>query len=86
MIGKRTRTSPILPDFQGSSGFVLVITYGRIFAARCFENGMKPRTLRDLPGRASLDMTMGLYAHVAPEQKRQEVDKIAAISSASNGV
>lgn len=61
-------------------------TLRHTFATRCFENGMKPRTLQDLLGHASLDMTMGLYTHVTPEQKRQEVDKIAVIGAVSSGV
>ena len=37
MIGKRTRTSPFLLDFQGVSGFVLIITYGHTCAAEWYK-------------------------------------------------
>lgn len=70
------------PEFEHFTPHTLCHT----FATRCFENGMKPRTLQDLLGHAPLDMTMGLYTHVTPEQKRQEMDRIAAISLILNGV
>ena len=37
MIGKSIRTSPILLDFQGVSGFVLIITYGHTCAAEWYK-------------------------------------------------
>ena len=39
MIGKRTRTSPFLLDFQGVSGFVLIITYGHTCASLLLSRG-----------------------------------------------
>ncbi len=71
-----------MPEFEHFTPHTLRHT----FATRCFENGMKPRTLQDILGHASLDMTMGLYTHVTQEQKRREVDKIASIRAVSSGV
>jgi len=46
------------------------------FATRCIEQGMQPNTLKALLGHSSLKMTMDLYAHVMPNTKQQELEKI----------
>ncbi len=48
------------------------------FATRAIEAGMNPQTLKTLLGHSSLSMTMDLYAHVLPDTKREEMEKIAA--------
>lgn len=47
------------------------------FATRAIEAGMNPQTLKTILGHASLSMTMDLYAHVLPDTKREEMEKIA---------
>ena len=48
------------------------------FATRAIEAGMNPQTLKTILGHSSLAMTMDLYAHVLPDTKREEMEKIAA--------
>lgn len=48
------------------------------FATRAIEAGMNPQTLKTILGHSSLSMTMDLYAHVLPDTKREEMEKIAA--------
>lgn len=48
------------------------------FATRAIEAGMSPQTLKTILGHSSLAMTMDLYAHVLPDTKREEMEKIAA--------
>lgn len=47
------------------------------FATRCIENGMPPQVLKTILGHSSLSMTMDLYAHVLPDTKAEEMQKIA---------
>lgn len=46
------------------------------FATRCIEQGMQPHTLKAIMGHSSLKMTMDLYAHVMPNTKQSELEKI----------
>ena len=46
------------------------------FATRCIEQGMQPQTLKALLGHSSLKMTMDLYAHVMPNTKQEELERI----------
>ena len=52
-------------------------TFRHSFAIRCIENGMNPQTLKAILGHSKLAMTMDLYAHVLPDQKAEEIRKIA---------
>lgn len=70
MIGKRTRTSPFLLDFQGVSGFVLIITYGHTFTSNLLSNGAAPKDVQELLGHADVSTTMNIYAHATRETKR----------------
>ena len=47
------------------------------FATRCIEQGMQPNTLKSILGHSSLKMTMDLYAHVMPNTKQAELEKIS---------
>ncbi len=49
------------------------------FATRCIENGMPPQVLKTILGHSSLAMTMDLYAHVLPDTKAEEMQKIAGL-------
>ena len=53
LIGKRIRTSPILLDFQGVSGFVLIITYGHTFATVALQNGVDIKAISGMLGHYS---------------------------------
>ena len=46
------------------------------FATRAIESGMNPNTLKTILGHSSLAMTMDLYAHVLPNTKAEEMQKI----------
>ena len=45
------------------------------FATRCFEAGIKPKTVQKYLGHASLQMTMDLYTHVLFEHSQEEMVK-----------
>jgi len=47
------------------------------FATRCIENGIPPQVLKGILGHSTLSMTMDLYAHVLPDTKAKELQKIA---------
>ncbi|MFR5601174.1 MAG: tyrosine-type recombinase/integrase [Lachnospiraceae bacterium] len=49
------------------------------FATRCIENGMEPQVLKTILGHSKLSMTMDLYAHVLPDTKSKELQKIAVL-------
>lgn len=46
------------------------------FATRFIEQGGTPQTLKAILGHSSLSMTMDLYAHVLPNTKAEEMNKI----------
>lgn len=46
------------------------------FATRCFEAGIKPKTVQSYLGHATLQMTMDLYTSVLHEHKMSEMDKL----------
>lgn len=46
------------------------------FATRYIEQGGTPQTLKTILGHSSLAMTMDLYAHVLPNTKQEEMDRL----------
>lgn len=54
-------------------------SFRHTFATRCIENGMTPQVLKTILGHGSLAMTMDLYAHVLPDTKAEEMQKIASL-------
>lgn len=50
--------------------------FRRTFATRCFEAGIKPKTVQSYLGHSSLQMTMDLYTAVMPEHLSSEMDKL----------
>lgn len=46
------------------------------FATRCFEAGIKPKTIQGYLGHASLQMTMDLYARLFPDFMEEEMKKL----------
>ena len=50
-------------------------TLRHTFATRCIEAGMRPKTLQQLLGHSSINITMNLYVHVTDEEKIKEMQK-----------
>ncbi len=48
------------------------------FATRAAEAGIDLNTLKNIMGHSSLSMTADLYSHVMEDQKRAEIDRVAA--------
>lgn len=55
------------------------------FATRYIENGGSLQTLKTILGHTSLKMTADLYAHVLPNTKKEEMDKISIAFEAVTG-
>lgn len=49
------------------------------FATRYIEQGGTMQTLKTILGHSSINMTMDLYAHVLPNTKQAEMDKISIV-------
>ena len=49
------------------------------FATRCFEAGIKPKTVQQYLGHATLQMTMDLYTHVLKEHSQEEMTKLEKV-------
>ena len=49
------------------------------FATRYIEQGGTPQNLKDILGHSSYKMTMDLYAHVLPDAKKREMEKIEIV-------
>lgn len=49
------------------------------FATRAIEAGMQPQVLKTILGHSSLAMTMDLYSHVLPENRAEQMEKIANV-------
>lgn len=50
-------------------------TLRHTFATRCIEAGMRPKTLQQILGHSSINITMNLYVHVTDEEKTKEMKK-----------
>ena len=48
-----------------------------IFATRCIEKGMNPKTLQIILGHSDIMLTMNLYVHTTDEQIISEMKKVA---------
>ena len=53
-------------------------TLRHTFATRCIEAGMRPKTLQQILGHSSINITMNLYVHVTDEEKMKEIQKLEA--------
>lgn len=51
-------------------------TFRHTFATRCFEAGIKPKTVQQFLGHATLQMTMDLYTHLLDDHKTSEMLKL----------
>lgn len=47
------------------------------FATRCFEANVAMKTVQEILGHASIQMTMDLYTHLLPSKKEEEMMKFA---------
>jgi len=52
------------------------------FATRFIEQGGTPQTLKTILGHSSLKMTMDLYAHVLPNTKQKEMNRVRILGEA----
>lgn len=46
------------------------------FATRAFENGLAPKTVQELLGHSTINLTMNLYTHVTQDIKVREMEKL----------
>ena len=74
MVGKRIGTSPILLDFQGVSGFVLIITYGHTFATLALQNGVDVKTVSSMLGHYDAGFTLRTYTHATRQQQNRAAE------------
>lgn len=81
MIGKSIRTSPILLDFQGVSGFALIIIYGHTFATAALQNGVDIKTVSGMLGHYSAGFTLDTYAHVTTQAQREAAKTMGSVLS-----
>jgi integrase len=49
------------------------------FATRCMEVGVDIKTLSELLGHASVDITLNTYVHSSLERKRSEIEKLSSL-------
>lgn len=49
------------------------------FATRCLESGFDIRTLADIMGHADVSMTLNVYSHAMPDQKRINIAKLSTL-------
>ncbi|MEY8233017.1 hypothetical protein AALA82_15525 [Oscillospiraceae bacterium 50-16] len=76
MVGKRIRTSPILLDFQGVPGFVLIITYGHTYAVNAIRAGDNIKAIQGNLGHATAAFTLDRYAHFTEQLQRDSADRM----------
>ena len=69
---KIQKTNPQFKEFS-------IHSMRHTFATRCIENGMEPQVLKTILGHSKMSMTMDLYAHVLPDTKSMEIQKIAGL-------
>ena len=50
-------------------------TLRHTFVTRCIEAGTKPKTLQQILGHSSINITMNLYVHVTDDEKIREIKK-----------
>lgn len=55
-------------------------TFRHLFATRCFEANIPPKTVQAYLGHSSLTMTMDLYTHVLSDKKAMEIQKLVISS------
>lgn len=58
-------------------------TFRHTFATRSIERGIPPKVLQTILGHSTLAMTMDIYAHVLPDTKAEEMQKLQSLFSDS---
>ena len=86
MVGKRIRTSPILLDFQGVPGFVLIITYGHTYAVNAIRAGDDIKTVQGNLGHATASFTLDVYGHVTEAMKQESAARMEAYITGTLGL
>ncbi len=74
--------SQVLKDIEKSGTHIerfTVHAFRDTFATRFIEQGGQTQTLKTILGHSSLSMTMDLYAHVLPNTKQEEMNRIQII-------
>ncbi|MCD8369508.1 MAG: site-specific integrase [Clostridiales bacterium] len=56
-------------------------TFRHTFATRSIEMGIPPKVLQTILGHHDLSTTMDTYAHVLPDTKKKEMEKLSALIS-----
>lgn len=56
-------------------------TFRHTFATRSIEQGIPPKVLQTIMGHKDLATTMGIYAHVLPNTKAEEMQKLTTLLS-----
>ncbi len=56
-------------------------TFRHTFATRSIERGVDPKVLQKILGHSTYAMTMDIYAHVLPDTKANEMQKLACLFS-----
>ena len=71
---------------QSGQEFAYISFHGlrHSFATRYIENGMEPQVLKAILGHSKLSLTMDLYAHVLPDAKSKEMEKISCLFPAKD--
>ena len=54
-------------------------TFRHTFATRSIEQGIQPKTLQTILGHTDLSTTMDTYAHVLPDTKAAEMQKLSGL-------
>lgn len=54
-------------------------TFRHTFATRSIERGIPPKVLQTILGHSTLAMTMDIYAHVLPDTKAEEMQKLNSL-------
>lgn len=49
------------------------------FATRAIESGMNPKTLQEILGHSSFNITMSLYGHCMPDTKKKEMELVKIV-------
>ena len=57
--------------------FVVIILYGHTFATFALEAGVDLKTVSDMLGHSTIEITADIYLHISYEQQNIAIDKIS---------
>lgn len=75
-IGKIVKEINMTRDILEEMEMFSCHAFRHTFATRCFEAGIKPKTVQAYLGHATLQMTMDLYTTVLPQHLSDEMEKL----------